>query len=403
MKDRIPRYAGRIKLIPVDENNGIYYMERADEPIQEGTPLNKNTLLKDETAEKVGLDNEATVDLVLNALADKQLSTESALELINTILQELPISRGGTGANTLKSAKDNFGISYIEEILKKYVYFGTRGLVYELNGNTYVCTSIGTATDENIIISPKVDGVDVTSIGEDAFEFCRNITSIEIPDSVTSIGNDAFYNCTSLNDVYYDGDVEGWLDISFDGDFAQPMYYAKNLYFNNNLVTNIVIPNSATSIGDRVFYHCDSLTSIEIPDSVTSIGYNAFKYCTSLTSIDIPDSVTSIGNYAFEYCTSLTSVAIGDSVTSIPDGLFNECTSLSSVDIGNSVRIISINAFRNCTSLTSITLPNTITSIGWAFRGCTSLTDIYVPWAEGAVSGAPWGADKATIHYNSEV
>ena len=74
MKDRIPTYAGRIKLIPVDESNGIYDIVRADEPIQEGTPINKNTLLKDETANIVGLGEEATPDDCFNFLFTEVLS-----------------------------------------------------------------------------------------------------------------------------------------------------------------------------------------------------------------------------------------------------------------------------------------------------------------------------------------
>ena len=70
-------------------------------------------------------------------------------------------------------------------------------------------------------------------------------------------------------------------------------------------VTDIVLPNSVTSIGNGAFYGCTSLASITIPNSVTSIGNGAFYSCTSLASITIPNSVTSIGNYAFYGCMSL--------------------------------------------------------------------------------------------------
>ena len=70
----------------------------------------------------------------------------------------------------------------------------------------------------------------------------------------------------------------------------------------------MTIPNSVTSIGNKVFQGCSSLTSVTIPNSVTSIGYDAFSDCTSLTSITIPNSVTSIGYGAFEYCESLSSI-----------------------------------------------------------------------------------------------
>ena len=82
-------------------------------------------------------------------------------------------------------------------------------------------------------------------------------------------------------------------------------------------VTEIVIPDIVTSIGDEAFLWCKNLTSITIPDSVTSIGYKAFGCCYNLTSITIPNSVTSIGSEAFYGCKNLTNITIPDSVTSI--------------------------------------------------------------------------------------
>jgi hypothetical protein len=70
---------------------------------------------------------------------------------------------------------------------------------------------------------------------------------------------------------------------------------------------------------------------------------------------------------------------------------------------GLPVTEIGVYAFGECV-MSSITIPNSITTIGNnAFGDCNNLTDIYVGWAEGAVEGAPWGATRATIHYNCEV
>ncbi|MBQ3209478.1 MAG: leucine-rich repeat protein [Alistipes sp.] len=235
----------------------------------------------------------------------------------------------------------------------------------------------------NIISNKYEDGqgtllfdAPVTSIGGSAFYKCTSLTSVTIPDSVTSIGVDAFYGCASLTSVYIT-DIAAWCNISF-GIYSNPLRYAGNLYLNNELVTDLIIPDGVTKIGSYAFYNCDSLTSVTIPDSVTSIGGSAFSGCTSLTSVTMPDSVTSIGEYAFYYCDSLTSVTIPDSVTSIGKYAFSNCDSLTSVTIGNSVTKIGAWAFNDCTSLTSVTIPDSVTSIGsYAFYGCASLTSFY--------------------------
>ena len=239
----------------------------------------------------------------------------------------------------------------------------------------------------------------VTKICRYAFNGCDGITSISIPDSVTSIGNYAFSNCISLKDIYIT-DLAAWCNIKFSEYYSNPMCYASNLYLNNILVTDLVIPNEVTSIGDYKFYGCSRLRSVTIPDSVTSIGNYAFSNCGSLTSVTIPDSVTSIGNYAFSDCISLkdiyitdlaawcnikfseyysnpmcyasnlylnnilvTDLVIPNEVTSIGDYKFYGCSRLRSVTIPDSVTSIGNYAFSNCGSLTSVTIPDSVTSI----------------------------------------
>ena len=161
----------------------------------------------------------------------------------------------------------------------------------------------------SVITADMLDGY--TSIGYAAFTGCKSLASIEIPNSITSIRYDAFLGCTHLTSVHT-SDIAAWCAISFDTYLVNPLYYAHNLYLNGKLITDLVIPNSVTSIGDSAFSDCYGLTSVTIPYSVTSIGEGAFAGCSGLTSVTIGNSVTSIGDSAFSDCYGLTSVTIGD-------------------------------------------------------------------------------------------
>lgn len=112
----------------------------------------------------------------------------------------------------------------------------------------------------------------LTTIGNNAFDRCSNLSSITLPTGVTSIGTYAFYNCSSLS--------------------------------------SITLPASLNSIGDYAFTDCSSLSSITLHASLNSIGIKAFSNCSRLSSITLPASLTSIGNYAFVYCSSLKTVYV---------------------------------------------------------------------------------------------
>lgn len=154
----------------------------------------------------------------------------------------------------------------------------------------------------------------VTGIGDDAFNNCTNLTSVEIPATVSSIGSWSFNNCSSLTKINYLGDLKGWIGISqnpmgdeYDGpeEDTQGRYL---LSLNSETVLiiggkevkgDIVIPDGTERISDYAFAGYTKLTSVTIPEGVTAIGNNAFRDCGSMTHVVLPTSLTSVGSYAF--------------------------------------------------------------------------------------------------------
>ena len=239
-------------------------------------------------------------------------------------------------------------------------------LTWEINeGNTVRITDCNELATGELIIPDVIERRIVTSIGNDAFRSCTNLTRITIPDGVNHIGNDAFRACFSLTGITIS---EGITSIE-NGTFAAC-----------TKLTSITIPDGVTSIGESAFQQCYELASITIPDGVTSIGASAFSNCRSLTNITLPDGITSIEYGAFSLCRSLTIITIPDGVTSIGAVAFSGCSDLMSITIPENVTSIAQGAFRDCTSLRSITIPEGVTKISaYTFSGCSGLTSITMP------------------------
>ncbi len=229
----------------------------------------------------------------------------------------------------------------------------------------------------------------VTSIGSNAFSNCSGLTSVTIPSSVVSIGEYAFRNCNGLIAVHIN-DLTSWCNIHFlcsesltghhGTCYSNPLMYAKKLYLQGELITDLVIPDGVINIRDSAFNGCNSLTSVTIPESVIKIGDNAFEDCYSLTRVTIPESLTSIGEYAFSDCSSLTDVTIPKNVTSIGARAFQDCYSLTNITIMEGVTSIGSYAFYDCFRLASVAIPNGVTSISnYTFYGCKGLTTVILP------------------------
>ncbi|MBR0488626.1 MAG: leucine-rich repeat protein [Prevotella sp.] len=272
-------------------------------------------------------------------------------------------------------------------------------ITYTTDGIKYKLASATSATV--VSTSPKYSGdivipanitlrghtLNVTGIGDGAFDNCSGVTSVSIPESVTSIGRYAFYNCTGLREV--------------------------------------MIPNSVTSVGYSAFEGCTNLNEASLGTGVTSIDNRAFYGCTNLFQVIVlatatTDNVPSLGTEVFynnksgrkiyvptacgDYYKAATNwsaylddiMEIGIAAPFTIDAITYEITNntvgertvrvngstMANFDVpstvvyeGNTytVTAIAANAFKDKGSnLQGITLPSTITSIGDnAFTNCS--------------------------------
>ncbi len=317
----------------------------------------------------------------------------SSEEIVDSSSEETSSSVEDSSSEEVSSSVED---SSPEEYPEDYY---TEGLAFMLLGdNTYAVSGYeGTAT--KVIIPAVYNNLPVTRIGGYVFEDCLSLTEIVIPDSVTRINEGAFSGCPSLTKISVNENNTAYKSI--DGNLYSKD--GKTLIQYASGKTEIVIPDSVTSIGDGALECYEGLTNITVEennavyksidgnlyskDGKTLIQYAIGKTATAFT---IPDCVTYIGDYAFCDSKSLTEIVIPDGVTSIGDGAFSSCENLTRVTFSGNSQLTSIGyeVFWECICLLEIVIPESVTIIGGeAFAYCSSLT-IYCE-AESKPSG--WG------------
>ncbi|MBQ7761510.1 MAG: leucine-rich repeat protein [Clostridia bacterium] len=154
----------------------------------------------------------------------------------------------------------------------------TEGLEYTLSddGNYYIVTDIGEATDDVIVIPDIYEGLPVEVIGASAFAY-TNIKEVQIASTIKTIENDAFSNCRSLSSVIFE-------------------------------------TGALKTIGKSAFMHCTSLLYVTLPPSLEHISENAFIQSGNLHLVYVPKSVKVIENFAFNICDELTVCFEADSI-----------------------------------------------------------------------------------------
>lgn len=202
---------------------------------------------------------------------------------------------------------------------------------------------------KNVVIPEGVERIDKT-----AFENCWSLESISIPSTLKTLTNidvGVFYGCTNLKKVYI-SDLKAWCEIAVASHYAFPTCYGADLYLNGELLTDVVIPEGTTTVGN--FYGCTSITNVTIPEGVTTIAYAAFATCPNLVSVTLPQSLTEIRKCAFENCASLLQINIPDKVTELLGNTFYGCTSLKKATIGKGLVNHYQKEFYECYNLNEI-------------------------------------------------
>ena len=217
----------------------------------------------------------------------------------------------------------------------------------------------------------------VTTVGSYAFSGCRNLTAVELPDTLTAIGDYAFAGSGIAEITIPDGVVTIGASA-----------------FWGTALADVVIPDSVTTIGAGAFWET-KLVDVVIPDSVTTIGESAFRYCWEMKTLHLGSGLTTVEDYAFDRCEAAVTLSAGNQALVLEDNaLLNaEKTRLiqyfegpkdtdraEAYTIPAGVEEICSGAFDCCDDLKTIVIPNTVQRIGQeAFGQCDNLEGLTIP------------------------
>ena len=329
----------------------------------------------------------------------------------------LPKSLTEIGNNVFQNCSTLSSITLPQELkyISKYAFAGCGSLVsVNIQGTIEKINDYAFQDCSNLTSIFLPEGL--KEIGNKAFANCSGMKTFTMPVSVKSILKDAFSGCTGLQKVIVK-DIASWCRINFASFTSNPLYYAKHLYSDDDTeITELIITNKVSRIGDYAFYNADNLSKIYIlPNDYNTypikISNDTFSNsCYTWTDLFVPEGKkdayegtnywnkfksiseynTTVDGIKYRILSSSKEVAVtkkGDNVVYSGDIVIPEKISL----IGMLFDVISIDsqAFKDCNGLTSITIPNSVTSIGqYAFWNCSKLSSITLP---GSISSIEMG------------
>lgn len=340
--------------------------------------------------------------------SNKVISAMLSVLMVSGMFTAMPLAVNAAGTadtneTTTSAAVQSADDTQSDSEEKEYNGFTYYTYFNEENNRTEAVITGYKGIDNDLVIPDSIDNAVVTSIGEKAFAESNQFESITIPDSIGSIGEGAFDCREDLSKVYINS-LENWCKIDFKDSGSQPMCNFADLYINGNLLTDLTVPDSITSINNYTFSGCTSITSVTLPNCITKICDDAFSFCDNLEKVEFGHELKSIGNYAFAY-TSLKNITIPDSVTYIGDYAFS-CCSFESIVIPDSLTSVNDYAFSYCNKLKTVIIPDSVTKIGYsAFDECLLISNVLFKgsksqWNSIDFSDSNYYLVESVIHYD---
>lgn len=258
-----------------------------------------------------------------------------------------------------------------------YINSLTRGTKLYVKGDRIIDLTIPDGITEikdfafmGFIIEKLILPDSVTSIGTEAFSYCTAINEISFGSNLKTIKASAFVNCEDLERINIK-DISAWCETELENnvfivrdEYGNEKYEKeRRLYLNGEQITNLVIPEGITKIGDYTFYNIKGIETLTTPESLSTIGKYAFGL-SDISTITLAGNLQSIGEYAFSCCDNLTSVTITSSTDEEHEGMvieeyaFISCTALTTVRFADCIKQIQSGAFRLCENLTKAYLEN---------------------------------------------
>ena len=200
----------------------------------------------------------------------------------------------------------------------------------------YMGSGTSITVDKNNSSYAVVDGVLYDKQLTHVYRCMEGVVAVDLPSTVRTFSFGAFQDCRDLRSVVIPEGVVG--------------FNCDQLFYNTGLET-VSLPNTMTELGYSAFMSCDGLMGIKLPDSLRTLNFQVFCGCRNLREVVIPNGVTNIAINAFSTCYNLTNVVIGSSVESIDTSAFWGCTNLLTISFaGNAPWVSPYSTFHNVPS-----------------------------------------------------